>query len=327
MKIKLLEILCCPHCQAPLALADAVPANGEVVSGRLVSACGQDYPIIRSIPRFVPSENYASNFGFQWNHFRQTQLDSASGVPISRDRYLKQTRWNAERMAGKLVLDAGCGAGRFAEIALSLGAEVVAIDYSDAVDAAQASLGQTASLHVVQADMYRLPFRRGAFDFVYSLGVLQHTPDAWKAIRALVDQLKPGGEITVDFYLRRWTNLFEPKYWLRPVTRRMPAERLLAILRKRVPAMLRLSRLVRRIPFAGRYLSRLVPVANYAGVYPLNERQLQEWALLDTFDWFSPRYDRPQNARTLEKELRATGLEGVEVFRAGHLTGQGRKPS
>ncbi len=281
MKTRLLEILCCPHCQTQLALADAVSANGDVVSGRLVSDCGREYPIVRSIPRFV----------------------------------------------GKLVLDAGCGAGRFAEIALSLGAEVVAIDYSDAVDAAQANLGLTAALHVVQADLYQLPFRRGAFDYVYSLGVLQHTPDAWKAIRALVDQLKPGGEITVDFYLRRWTNLLQPKYWLRPVTRRIPAERLLAILQKRVPGMLRLSRRLQRLPLAGRYAARLVPVANYAGIYPLNERQLLEWALLDTFDWFSPRYDRPQRARTLQRELRATGLQEVEVFRADHLTGRGRKSS
>lgn len=317
MTPRLLEILCCPNCQASLRLA------GE--ERLLCSSCQRAYPIVRGIPRFVPSDNYASNFGFQWNQFRKTQLDSASGVPISRGRFARETRWSAAQLAGKLVLDAGCGAGRFAEIALSLGAEVVAIDYSDAVDAAGANLGDNPRLHVVQADIYHLPFRPSTFDFVYSLGVLQHTPDAWAAIRALAEQLKPGGEIAVDFYLRRWTNLLLPKYWLRPFTRRMPAQRLFSILQKRVPGMLRLSRQLRRIPLVGRYAAYFVPVANYAGVYPLNEQQLVEWALLDTFDWFSPRYDKPQDARTLSEELCATGLENVEVFRADHLTGRGRK--
>ena len=39
------------------------------------------------------------------------------------------------RNEGKWVLDAGCGMGRFAEIALKIGAQVVALDYSNAVDA------------------------------------------------------------------------------------------------------------------------------------------------------------------------------------------------
>jgi len=325
MKPRLLEILRCPHCQARLALLDAEESAGEIVSGALVSPCGLRYPVVRSIPRFVPSDNYASNFGFQWNEFRQTQLDSTSGVPISRGRFLRETGWSGERIGGKLVLDAGCGAGRFAEIALYLGAEVVAIDYSDAVDAAQANLGSQSRFHAVQADVYRLPFSPGTFDFVYSLGVLQHTPDAWAAVRALVGPLKAGGEIAVDFYLRRWTTLLQPKYWLRPFTRRIPARRLFAFLQRLVPGMLRASRRLKRIPVAGRYAARLVPVADYAGVYPLSERQLAEWALLDTFDWLAPRYDRPQSARTLRKELSAAGLVDVEVFRADHLTGRGRK--
>lgn len=325
MKLRLLDVLACTECGGALTLSGAVQDGDDVVSGTLVCACGAAAPIVRSVPRFVPSDNYASNFGFQWNQFRRTQLDSQSGVPISRGRFERETQWSAETLAGKLVLDAGCGAGRFAEIALSLGAEVVAIDYSEAVDAAWANLGAHRALHVVQADIYRLPFRRGAFDFVYSLGVLQHTPDPWGAVRSLAGQLKPGGELVVDFYLRRWQNALEPKYWLRPITRRIPAQRLFAMLRKRVPALLRVSRALRRIPVAGRYVSRLVPVANYAGVYPLNDQQLGEWALLDTFDWFSPRYDNPQSPSALERELRTMGLEDVHVFRADHLTGRARK--
>src|SRR5437762_8433499 len=139
MKRDLLEILCCPECRGDLRLVGAEEASGEIESGELqCTACRRIYPIIRSIARFVPAENYADNFGFQWNRFRKTQLDSHTGLPISRDRLFFSTEWPAEELRGKRVMDAGCGAGRFAEVSLSTGARVVAVDYSSAVDACYA---------------------------------------------------------------------------------------------------------------------------------------------------------------------------------------------
>jgi hypothetical protein len=63
--------------------------NSQLIDvGWLVSEDGQHrYPIRSGIPRFVPESNYADNFGVQWNHFRQTQLDSHSGLPISSGRF------------------------------------------------------------------------------------------------------------------------------------------------------------------------------------------------------------------------------------------------
>jgi len=88
----------------------------------------------------------------------------------------------------------------------------------------------------------------------------------------------------------------------------------------------RLSSQLGRVPVMGRALRRLVPVANYEGVYPLHDSQLDEWALLDTFDWFSPTYDWPQTATALRRWLEEEGFAGIEVVRAGHLVGRGRKP-
>jgi len=58
----------------------------------------------------------------------------------------------------------------------------------------------------------------------------------------------------------------------------------------------------------------LVLVANYDGVYPLNEQQLHEWAVLDTFDWLAPPYDKPQTLRALRLWLSETGLENLQVL-------------
>lgn len=318
MKESFIEILRCPSCKGTLS------RSGDTLT---CSGCSASYPIVNDIPRFVSPENYASNFGFQWNRFSATQLDSRTGVPISRERFLRQTGWDETTLRGKRVLDAGCGAGRFAEVALSLGAEVVAIDYSSAVDAAQRNLQPHDRLHLAQADIYRLPFVPGTFDFVYSLGVLQHTPDVKRATQAVIEMAKPGGGVTVDLYLRRWTNVLEPKYWFRPITTRMKQERLFAAIERTVPALLAVSNAVRRIPKVGRYAQKLVPVANYRGVYALNDRQLREWAVLDTFDWFGPRFDQPQDATTLRQWLAEAGLEQIDVHHTYHLTGRGVRPA
>jgi SAM-dependent methyltransferase len=314
----MLNIFRCPSCGATLS------PNGDALT---CTQCAAVYPVVNSIPRFVPKENYASNFGFQWNRFSATQLDSSTGVPISRDRFLRETGWDEKTLSGKLVLDAGCGAGRFAEVALSLGAEVVAIDYSSAVDAAQRNLQAHPRLHLAQADIYHLPFAPGTFDFVYSLGVLQHTPDVKRATLSVIAMAKPGGGVTIDVYERSWRSLLTPKYWLRPITTRMKQERLFAAIEWSVPALLAVSNAVRRIPGIGSYAHRLVPVANYQGVYPLDDRQLRELAVLDTFDWLGPRFDQPQDAPTLRQWLEEAGLQKIEVRQLDHLTGRGVRPA
>src|SRR6516162_4216431 len=135
MRVEILELLRCPQCAGRLTLQDAHTLDGRVESGSLLCAGGEHrYPIRNFIPRFVSGSNYADNFGFQWNKFRQTQLDSYSGHPISAERFWKSSAWKQEELGGQWVLDCGCGAGRFAEVALNAGAKVVALDYSSAVD-------------------------------------------------------------------------------------------------------------------------------------------------------------------------------------------------
>lgn len=326
MNRPLLDWLCCPACGGGLALENAREKEGEIESGQLrCPTCPGDYPILAYVPRFVPAGNYADSFGLQWNQFRRTQLDSQTRLPVSRDRFFRQSGWAPADLAGRHVLDAGCGAGRFAEVALATGARVVALDYSSAVDACRANLGPNPRLDVVQGDIYQLPFKRGGFDAVYCFGVLQHTPDVRRAFLSLAAPLREGGRLAVDVYPMRWRNLVSAKYWLRPLTRRMAPERLFRLVRRMVPLLLPLSRLIGRLPVVGAKARYLVPVANYEGVYPLSEPQLREWAVLDTFDMLAPAHDHPQSARTLRAWFVESGIRSVEVFRAGHLVGRGVK--
>jgi SAM-dependent methyltransferase len=308
---------------------DARPGPpGDAVEGWLVSEDSRHrYPIRNGIPRFVPATNYADNFGMQWNKFSQTQLDSHSGHPISAQRFWGATGWSPQDLRGKWVLDVGCGAGRFAEVALEAGANLVALDYSSAVNATRANLSRFPALHVVQGDVYALPFAPGSFDFVYSLGVLQHTPDVRSAFAALPPMVAPSGELCVDYYWKRIRTMLNPKYALRPITRRVAQDRLFALLESTVPAMLRTSQMLGRVPLFGRVLQRFVPIVDYTGIYPLNDRQLQEWALLDTFDMLAPAFDNPQTPATARAWFEQAGFEDVRVFHEGHLVARGRKPA
>src|SRR5438093_8168936 len=118
--------LCCPV--EWLRLTD----TGEA----LVCPRGHTYRVLDGIPRFVSSSGYASAFGLQWKRQRQTQLDSYTGTQISRARLrrcLGDTLWKA--LAGKQVLECGCGSGRFTEGLLDQDAYVTAADLSDAIEA------------------------------------------------------------------------------------------------------------------------------------------------------------------------------------------------
>lgn len=323
----LLDILQCPKTGSKLNLLNIeVDKKGRIINGILENIDKtQQYKIDNYIPRFVPESNYADNFGMQWNKFSQTQLDSYSGHSISYDRFYLATNWDPSDLKNKLILDIGCGAGRFAEIALNAGAKVIALDYSSAVDACYSNLKHFENLNIIQGDIYELPFNHNAFDFVYSLGVLQHTPDVEKAFFSLPKMLKSNGMFCIDFYEKSFKSSLLPKYWLRPITKRIPKVQLFAFLEKVVPYLFLISEYVSKIPLIGKYLKRIIPVANWSDELPLSRSQLIEWALLDTFDWLSPEYDNPQTPSTITDWMIRCNFREIEVIKAGHLVGRGIK--
>src|SRR5215468_6469266 len=76
---------------------------------------------------------YADSFGYQWAAFRTTQLDSRTGLKLTFRRFWENTRWKPRELQGARILEAGSGAGRFSEIMLDAGAEVVTFDATDAI--------------------------------------------------------------------------------------------------------------------------------------------------------------------------------------------------
>lgn len=326
MKLAFVEYLRCPNTLSKLTLTDAEIINDKIKFGILNSECGlHQYTIHNYIARFVKTDNYANSFGWQWNKFKKTQFDSYSGFPITFNRFWKATNWEDKIHNGEWILDAGCGSGRFAEISSNTKANIVAIDYSNAVDACYENLGNRDNLIIIQCDIYKLPFENGFFDKIYSLGVLQHTPDVKEAVRCLSLKIKTGGDFCIDFYEKSFKSMLLPKYWLRPITTRMNKERIFLFLEKHIDFLLKMSRFLRKIPIIGNLLARVVPVADYSNILPLSEKQIREWAILDTFDWLTPTYDNPQTRKTIHKWLIEFGFEEIEVLKEGHIVGRGNK--
>ena len=327
MQMKLLEVLACPKCLGELRChASESDSEGEVSAGTLeCRECQSVYPIEASIPRFVALDNYASSFGYQWTQFRLEQIDSANGTKISAQRFYSETGWTKEWIKGKWILDAGCGAGRFLDVAAEAGGEVVGVDISNAVDAAKANLAGRRNVHLVQASIYELPFRIGAFDGCYSIGVIQHTPEPQKSLQSLPRILKPGGLIAVTIYERKlWTRL-NTKYLIRPVTKRLNKKLLLNLIKGVMPIAFPITEVAFRIPGLGRLFAFAIPIANYVHESELSWRQRYDWAILDTFDMLSPQYDQPQTYQEAESPLRQEGIEEIKRLQNSGLNLIGRK--
>jgi SAM-dependent methyltransferase len=291
----------------------------EVKEGCLISdGSGQRFAIKNFIPRFVEDDSYNSSFGEQWNRYRRTQIDRFNGTNLSRDRLLTESGWSPEELSQSRVLEVGCGAGRFTQVLIDLGAEVWSTDYSSAVDACWANNGPHPRLRLLQCDLYSMPFPYQFFDKILCYGVLQHTPDPRKAFMSLVRFLKPGGKLSADVYVKGpWTNRWRSKYWYRPITRRMPPQVLRRIIEWYVPRWVPIDNYLQTIPLARRIIPALVPCWNYTGVLALERQQIIEWAVLDTFDALAAYYDFPQSLPAFKSWFEEAGLRQIEIHAGG----------
>ena len=288
-------ILRCPACHGQI---------GDDAGGLQCLDCKRKFPLVNGVLRFVDKQHYAGSFGFQWLKHDRTQLDNENSRRSEED-FMRKTGLTQDDLAGKLVLDVGCGMGRYAEVASRWGAQVVGIDLSMAVEAAARNL-QHRNVTIFQADVFSLPFAPESFDYIYSMGVLHHTPSCENAFKSLPPLLKPGAGIVIWLYsgYNKWYRVSDI---YRRVTRRMSPKLLHALCQLTRP-LYGLHRVLRSIPLIGRPLSGIL-----AYLIPMSFNRDPEWRVLDTFDWYSPWYQSKHTYEEVFRWFEACGLEDLHV--------------
>lgn len=311
---------CCPEGGSELELeGDLLRANH-----------GINYSIIDGIPRFVELTSYADAFGLQWNRYARVQLDSVCGVPLTRER-LKRCLGKERffNLKDQMVLEAGCGAGRFTEVLLQQGARVQSVDLSRAVEANQGNFPQDERHRIAQADIRHLPFSPQQFDVVICLGVIQHTPDSEETIAALARQVKPSGVLVIDHYRYNISYYTKTAMPLRAILKRLPPEQSIQWTEKIVRTFLPLHKRFRRSLLLQRAFSRISPVQVYYQSIPeLPDAFQEKFAFLDTYDSLTDYYKRFRTKGQIRRALETHGLEVEYCEKGGNgVEARARRPN
>lgn len=301
MKRSALDFLVCPACRESLDLHARAEEGAEVMSGTLsCRGCGAEFPVLRGVPRFLGTSTYAASFGDQWNWFRDVQLDSRNGTRESEGALYATSGWSEQDYRGRLVLDAGVGAGRYAEVVANKGGEVVGFDLTNAVDAAFENIGRDERVHLIQANIFAMPFREGSFDMAYSIGVLHHTPDTRMAFSKVAAMVKEGGEFATYLYhaygpANRCADI------VRQLTTRLPLKLMYVLSAASIPLYY-----IYRLPLLGKILRILLPISMH---------RRWRWRWLDTFDWYTPRYQWKYQYPEIYAWFREEAFGDIHIFK------------
>jgi len=323
MKLHLLSILACPVCRADLnyeSLEDHPRDDEEIETGMLrCGSCRAHYPILDGVPRLRPEDSKnkdarvaktSESFGFEWHRYPGPR-------PEDRGLFLEETQFPEDALNGKLVLDAGCGMGRYTHVALSLGAEVVSFDLSESLTRLIPEMRENTKLHVVQGDLLRPPLKPGVFDVIYSQGVIHHTANTRGAFDSIASLVKREGLLSVWVYgtpgsyssfktnplksTRGWLKSLLPIVWLLVWMRQLFSDTL-RVFTTRMPVLF-LYGLCYPLTVLG-----AIPILKYFTFSVEPEFQVR---LIENFDWLAPPF---QTKHTKEEFGEWFSENGYEVL-------------
>jgi 2-polyprenyl-3-methyl-5-hydroxy-6-metoxy-1,4-benzoquinol methylase len=157
-------------------------------------------PVIADLPQVRETK---ASFDFQWAEIPlgRYMLENEQFRKEAAGYVSEFTGLPREWFAGKSVIDAGCGLGRYSWALCTLGARVLSLDQSDAGLARTAEACKGFPDHrTKKVDLlHELPLTEQV-DLVWSFGVLHHTGDTYRAFKHIAKWVKPGGMIFLMLY-------------------------------------------------------------------------------------------------------------------------------
>jgi SAM-dependent methyltransferase len=263
------------------------------------------------------------SFGEEWTSFHGF---SEADIKISGDKYFDIV--TPEMLNDKsIVIDIGCGSGRFVKYLKGRYKKIVGMDPSSAIFAADELLGKDGTIELVQASTDNIPYPDGHFDFGYSLGVLHHIPDTPKALNDSVKKIKSGGYFLLYLYYSLdnrsifFKLLFHFSNAIRWVVSKLPAKP-----KKLVCDVLAV---ILYLPFVAlcRLLKLFGVAENYRKFIPLQAYEDQSFYIIrnDSLDRFGTPLEQRFSKKEIEFMMMNAGLTDIvfsEKIPYWHATGK-----
>ena len=268
MKTTLMQFLVCPSCKGDLICeilneASDLPWHEVMEGGLSCQGCHTIYPISRGIPRLLPTnqiqekvQKTVEGFGYEWETFNDQIQDGHMSDKVNFYDFIHP--FTDVFFKDKLVLDAGCGMGRFLKLGAEFGSrDIVGMDLSSAVESAYRNTRHLPNAHVVQGDILCPPLKTG-FDYIFSIGVLQFLSSPQDGFQQLTKLLRQDGQISIWVYSREGNEVII---------------RILSPIREHIT-----SRLPKPVLYAVSYLLGTIHFLILRGIYkPANEWRALKW--------------------------------------------------
>jgi SAM-dependent methyltransferase/uncharacterized protein YbaR (Trm112 family) len=354
-------LLLCASCAQPFPVTGGIPrllpsalarhAGFTRAFARELAALRYRQPPREAVRRFEKLHRLTARaFGYEWNTYQTTSREEdaltfffLTGADPSLYERLpvndvfsyyptpaEVAAIDPRLLAGASVLEVGCGMGKYLKVVSDQARMVIGLDLSEALVRARRETRDRPNVHLVQGDILSTPLRPGSLDFVYSVGVLHHTPDAHEAFRRSASLVKPGGRLAVWLYPQDPTPGAYARrvHWiqdevLRPITCRLPPRALRAF-----------AAVLGRLTFVrDRHAERFratgskfhYRVAMTAGALAVGRHRDPEIAAFLNFDWYSPQYRSYHTEDELQGWFQEVGFEPPRVL-PQRVSAIGRRP-
>ena len=266
------------------------------------------YEILNGIPRFVKTQGYSGNFGMQWKRWPRIQYEE-NNIGTQMEGYTRSMweRINNSKVsnvkADSVILDVGCGSGRFLDLFKNSNCIVIGVDYSESIDVVGEIFGSNENYLLVQGDALNLPIVDCSADVVYSIGVLHHTPSPKNGLQEMTRVCKEFGKVSLAVYgkgshydyifVTYLRNFFKVTYpylgFLLPTLYSYLVVSLFYPVHK-------------FFPIIGKLAKRVVPFI-YIPSY--------KWSLLDTFDSITPSFQSTHTSHEVYNWFLDCGLKNI----------------
>ena len=249
------------------------------------------------IAKLSPNFSYSTgNFSLLREKHSLLQFDSINKTNHRLETILSRTNWNKKKFKNKIILECGCGAGPDTEILLKLGAKVISVDIAG-LEITKKNIPKNEKHFLLQASLLDLPFKKNIFDIVFCHRVIQHTPNPKLILSKILKYVKPKGAVFIHSYSSGWYQMCRWKYFLRPITKRIPPKHLYIMIKKSSKLLFLITKYLFKLGKIGKAINYFfIPFLNYINIQNFRKKPdewIIEYGIHDTFDALSPKYDKP----------------------------------